>query len=289
MRDCHPWRGPLRGWMSNYIDCFFFLWDVIIHPSHDFNSGLNKPPLTSRHGQVITSHCFSRDDSGREQLFTPPSKWHLFAKSEAETRVFLYESATAGARNTYITKILQDVSTNSRSNVGEFFSVRMLMYPWRPKTRCDSSHKGRASNAENVSIQWRHQGHLVWLVTYVTSIWWSASSLSLGHKHAECWFVILNIFSQSFFGFKCFAHIYADSTTIFKMAYKTLRYILAIRVLNALFSEFVRHWPGLDTNGCPLGNSKFILLSDNLNICLWLSACQVEEIDQINNHWWTIY
>ena len=35
---------------------------------------------------------------------------------------------------------------------------------------------------------------------------------------------------------------------------------------------------GLDTNGCPLGNSKFILLSDNLNICLWLSACQVEKI-----------
>ena len=38
---------------------------------------------------------------------------------------------------------------------------------------------------------------------------------------------------------------------------------------------------GLDTNGCPLGNSKFILLSDNLNICLWLSACQVEKICQI--------
>ena len=36
--------------------------------------------------------------------------------------------------------------------------------------------------------------------------------------------------------------------------------------------------PGLDTNDCPLGNSKFILLSDNLNICLWLSACQVEKI-----------
>ena len=38
--------------------------------------------------------------------------------------------------------------------------------------------------------------------------------------------------------------------------------------------------PGLDTNGCPLGNSKFTLLSDNLNICLWLSACQVEKIYQ---------
>ena len=46
---------------------------------------------------------------------------------------------------------------------------------------------------------------------------------------------------------------------------------------------------GLDTNGCPLGNSKFILLSDNLNMCLWLSACQVEKIDQINNPWSTIY
>ena len=46
---------------------------------------------------------------------------------------------------------------------------------------------------------------------------------------------------------------------------------------------------GLDTNGCPLGNSKFILLSDNLNICLWLSACQGEKIYQINNPWWTIY
>ena len=46
---------------------------------------------------------------------------------------------------------------------------------------------------------------------------------------------------------------------------------------------------GLDTNGCPLGNSKFILLSDNLNICLWLSACQVEKINQIDNSWSTIY
>ena len=39
-------------------------------------------------------------------------------------------------------------------------------------------------------------------------------------------------------------------------------------------------YTGLDTNGCPLGNSKFTLLSDNLNICLWLSACQVEKIYQ---------
>ena len=37
---------------------------------------------------------------------------------------------------------------------------------------------------------------------------------------------------------------------------------------------------GLDTNGCPLGNSKFTLLSDNLNMCLWLSACQVQKIYQ---------
>ena len=37
---------------------------------------------------------------------------------------------------------------------------------------------------------------------------------------------------------------------------------------------------GLDTNGCPLGNSKFTLMSDNLNICLWLSACQVGKIYQ---------
>ena len=35
---------------------------------------------------------------------------------------------------------------------------------------------------------------------------------------------------------------------------------------------------GPNTNGCPLGISKFILLSDNLNICLWLSACQAEKI-----------
>ena len=46
---------------------------------------------------------------------------------------------------------------------------------------------------------------------------------------------------------------------------------------------------GLDTNGCPLGNSKFILLSDNPNICLWLSDCQVEKINQLNNSWSNIY
>ena len=48
-------------------------------------------------------------------------------------------------------------------------------------------------------------------------------------------------------------------------------------------------YAGLDTNGCPLGNSKLILLSDNLNRCLWLSACQVEKIDEINNPWSIIY
>ena len=46
---------------------------------------------------------------------------------------------------------------------------------------------------------------------------------------------------------------------------------------------------GLDTNGCPLGNSKFILLSDNPNICLWLSACQVEKSNQLNDSWSNIY
>ena len=48
------------------------------------------------------------------------------------------------------------------------------------------------------------------------------------------------------------------------------------------------HLTGLDTNACPLGNSKFILLSDKLNICLWLSACQVEKINHINSSWLTI-
>ena len=45
----------------------------------------------------------------------------------------------------------------------------------------------------------------------------------------------------------------------------------------------------LQTNGFSLGNySKFILLSDNLNICLWLSICQIEKINEINNFWLTI-
>ena len=56
-----------------------------------------------------------------------------------------------------------------------------------------------------------------------------------------------------------------------------------------LFCPLLGGTTGLDTNGCPLGNSKFTLLSDNLNICLWLSVCQVEKIDQINNSWLTIY
>ena len=41
------------------------------------------------------------------------------------------------------------------------------------------------------------------------------------------------------------------------------------------------HLSGLDTNGCPLGNSKFILLSDNLSVSQWLSACQVEKITEL--------
>ena len=49
------------------------------------------------------------------------------------------------------------------------------------------------------------------------------------------------------------------------------------------------HRTGLDTNGCPLGNSKFILLSDNPYICLWLSACQVEKSNQLNDSWSNIY
>ena len=57
-------------------------------------------------------------------------------------------------------------------------------------------------------------------------------------------------------------------------------YIEIIKQIKLLCDKYKT---GLDTNGCPLGNSKIILLSDNLNICLWLSACLVEEIDQINN------
>ena len=51
----------------------------------------------------------------------------------------------------------------------------------------------------------------------------------------------------------------------------------------------IYYYTGLDTNGCPLGKSKFILMSDNLNICLWLSACQVEKINQLNYSWSKIY
>ena len=41
--------GPLlqtkiRAWFCNYI--LSFLWDVITHPCHNFNSGLSKPPLS---------------------------------------------------------------------------------------------------------------------------------------------------------------------------------------------------------------------------------------------------
>ena len=55
-----------------------------------------------------------------------------------------------------------------------------------------------------------------------------------------------------------------------------------------LYAVWRHHHAGLDANGCPLGNSKLILLSDNLNRCLWLSACQVEKIDEINP-WSIIY
>ena len=37
------------------------------------------------------------------------------------------------------------------------------------------------------------------------------------------------------------------------------------------------------------GTGGFILLSDNLNTCIWLSACQVEKISQLNNSWSHIY
>ena len=47
-----------------------------------------------------------------------------------------------------------------------------------------------------------------------------------------------------------------------------------------ILGKLSHDYSGLDTNGCPLGNSKFILLSDNLGICLWLSACQVGKIYQ---------
>ena len=68
---------------------------------------------------------------------------------------------------------------------------------------------------------------------------------------------------------------------------KVLRAIYAARSL--AHGTIGRDIAGLDTNGCPLGNSKFILLSDNLNTCPWLSACQVEKIDQMNNPWSAIY
>ena len=71
----------------------------------------------------------------------------------------------------------------------------------------------------------------------------------------------------SFFKVLLFHH----TQQVTKSCYKT-KYTLHADINVAV------HNSGLDTNGCPLGNSKFILLSDNLNICLWLSACQVEKI-----------
>ena len=54
-----------------------------------------------------------------------------------------------------------------------------------------------------------------------------------------------------------------------------------------IWGKFRLYKTGLDTNGCPLGNSKLILLSDNLNICLWLSACQVEKIIELAWSCWS--
>ena len=56
---------------------------------------------------------------------------------------------------------------------------------------------------------------------------------------------------------------------------------LTLNMLNC-FKNYKRyiHISGLDISGCLLGNSKFTFLSDNLSICQWLSACQVEKIYQ---------
>ena len=74
----------------------------------------------------------------------------------------------------------------------------------------------------------------------------------------------------------------------FGPSWSTYRKLSENIVKVVLFIRYLAN-AGLDTNGCPLGNSKFILLSDNLNKCLWLFACQVEKIDQMNNSWSTIY
>ena len=76
-------------------------------------------------------------------------------------------------------------------------------------------------------------------------------------------------------------------TVLYNMHFNPPSSYLDLKDQTALLSTLIQT-TGLDTNGCPLGNSKFILLSDNLNICPWLSACQVEKIDQINNAWSTI-
>ena len=39
----------LRVWISNYIN-------TITHSRHNFNGGLDKPPLKLGHGWVMTSH-----------------------------------------------------------------------------------------------------------------------------------------------------------------------------------------------------------------------------------------
>ena len=45
-----------KAWISNHIHCF--LWNVITHPSLNFNGNLAKPPLKLGHGSIIISHDF---------------------------------------------------------------------------------------------------------------------------------------------------------------------------------------------------------------------------------------
>ena len=50
----------IRARMTNYIYCF--LWDIIIHPCPDFNSGLNKISFRLGKGWIITSCILSGCD-----------------------------------------------------------------------------------------------------------------------------------------------------------------------------------------------------------------------------------
>ena len=81
-------------------------------------------------------------------------------------------------------------------------------------------------------------------------------------------FRCLNIFMLTYFTAFLVGHIYLD-------------YVNIGVIETLVHTRKIETKTGLDTNGCPLGSSKFILLSDNLNICLWLSACQVEKMYQI--------